>query len=345
MEFIKPSRLRVGDTVAIVSPSWGGPSIFPHIYDNGLQALRDLGLQIKEYPSARADNDFLARNPRARAEDINDAFADDEVKAIFASIGGDDSIRILPFLEPETIKKNPKILMGYSDTTTLLTYINQMGLVTFSGPSVMAGFSQADAFPESFVELVRAMLFSPQENYEYESYGVYCDGYLDWRNMENLGKAKALKSDGGWRFLQGSEVVTGELYGGCIEVMEMLNGTDFWADRGFWNGKVLFFETSEDKPPVQRIRRILRNYGMQGIFDSASAVLFGRARDYTDEEKAELDQMILEVVKGEFGNEKLPVVSNMDFGHTDPQFILPLGVKAEINCDGKTFRLLESPVQ
>lgn len=345
MEFIKPSRLRVDDTVAIVSPSWGGPSIFPHIYGKGLEALRDLGLQIKEYPSARADNDFLARNPRARAKDINDAFADVEVKAIFASIGGDDSVRILPFLNPEVIKNNPKILMGYSDTSTLLTYINQMGLVTFNGPSVMAGFSQAGAFPESFVEHVEALLFSPQENYEYESYGVYCDGYLDWRNLENVGKTKELKPDNGWRFLQGSGVATGELYGGCLEVLEILNGTEFWAGRDFWNGKILFFETSEDKPSVQRVRRILRNYGMQGIFDRASAILFGRARDYTDEEKIEFDQMILDVIKGEFGNERLPVVSNMDFGHTDPQFILPLGVKAEVDCERKTFRLLASPVQ
>lgn len=233
--------------------------------------------------------------------------------------------------------------MGYSDTTTLLTYINQMGLVTFNGPSVMAGFSQVGAFPESFVEHIEALLFSPQENYEYESCGVYCDGYLDWRNTENIGKTKELKSDSGWRFLQGSGVVTGELYGGCLEVLEILNGTEFWAGRDFWNGKVLFFETSEDKPSVQRVRRILRNYGMQGIFDRASAILFGRARDYTDEEKAEFDHMLLEVVKGEFGNERLPVVSNMDFGHTDPQFILPLGAKVEIDCLKKTFKLIEAP--
>ena len=345
MEFIKPARLKVGDTVAVVSPSWGGPSVFPHIYERGLEALRDLGLRIKEYPTARADNDFLAENPQARAKDINDAFADVEVKAIFASIGGSDSVRILPFLDKEMIRKTPKILMGYSDTTTLLTCINQLGMVTFNGPSVMAGFSQARALPESFIQHVKAFLFSPQDNYEYRSFGIFCDGYLDWSSLENVGKTKELKPDDGWRFLQGSGVVAGELYGGCIEVLEMLNGTDYWAGKDFWNGKVLFFETSEDKPSVQRVRRILRNYGMQGIFDKAAAVLFGRARDYTDEEKIEFDQMILEVIKGEFGNDRLPVMTNMDFGHTDPQFILPLGVKAEIDYERKTFRLLEPPVQ
>jgi muramoyltetrapeptide carboxypeptidase LdcA involved in peptidoglycan recycling len=342
---LKPARLAVGDTVAVLSPSWGGPSIFPHIYESGLEALRDLGLQVREYPSARADNDYLFRNPRARAKDINDAFANSEVKAIFASIGGDDSIRILPFLNPVIIKKNPKILMGYSDTTTLLTYINQMGLVTFNGPSVMAGFSQVRSLPESFGEHIQAMFFSPRENYEYASYDVYCDGYPDWRNPENIGKTNELKRDDGWNFLQGSGVESGELYGGSIEVLEILNGTDFWAKKDFWKGKILFLETSEDKPPVQRVRRMLRNYGMQGIFDQVLAVLFGRPRDYTDEAKAEFDRMVLEVIKGEFGNGNIPVVSNMDFGHTDPQFILPLGVRAEIDCDVRAFKLLESPVQ
>lgn len=342
---LKPARLAVGDTVAVVSPSWGGPSIFPHIYESGLEALKDLGLQVKEYPSARADNDYLFKNPRARAKDINDAFADKEVKAIFASIGGDDSIRILPFLDLVTIRKNPKILMGYSDTTTLLTYINQMGLVTFNGPSVMAGFSQVGTLPKSFREHIQAMFFSPRESYEYGSYDVYCDGYPDWRNLENVGKTNKLKQDNGWHFLQGSGIATGELYGGCIEVLEILNGTDFWAKGEYWNGKVLFLETSEDAPPVQRVRRMLRNYGMQGIFDQVSAVLFGRPRDYTDDAKAEFDRMVVEVIEGEFGNRNIPIVSNMDFGHTDPQFILLLGVRAEIDCEARTFKLLESPVQ
>lgn len=345
MKYTKPARLVSGDTVALVSPSWGGPSIFPHIYENGLKVLRDLGLQIKEYPTARAAADFLASHPEARAKDVNDAFADTKVKAIFATIGGDDSVRVLPFLNKDVIRNNPKILMGYSDTTTLLSFINQLGMVTFHGPSIMAGFSQAAALPEDFTHHIQQMLFFPQERFEYRSFGSYCDGYLDWSKEHNLGKTKELKHDTGWRFIQGSGAVTGELYGGCIEVLESLNGTNFWPEREFWNGKILFFETSEEKPSVQRVRRMLRNYGMQGIFDKVTAVLVGRARDYSDEEKEELDQMIIDVIKGEFGNGRIPVVTNMDFGHTDPQMILPLGVKAEIDCSNRTFKLIESPLK
>ena len=114
MDFVKPKKLFKGDTVAVLSPSWGGPSKFPRIFDNGLKVLKErFGLKIKEYPSTRMDEDKLHNDPMARAKDINDAFTDKDVKAIIASIGGDDSIRILKHINREIVKSNPKILLGY----------------------------------------------------------------------------------------------------------------------------------------------------------------------------------------------------------------------------------------
>ena len=160
MTFIRPPKLNSGDTIATLSPSWGGPSLFPHIYDHGIKMLQEtLSLVIKEYPTAKMDAHELYLHPEVRAADINAAFADPEIKAIIASIGGDDSVRILPYLERETIRNNPKILMGYSDITTLLTYCNQLGLITFNGPAIMAGFCQLAHWPASFVDHVRTILF------------------------------------------------------------------------------------------------------------------------------------------------------------------------------------------
>jgi len=344
MEYKKPARLKSGDLVGIVSPSWGGPDMFPHVYESGLNFLESLGLKIREYPTARAKNEYLKSNPRARATDINDAFADTEVKAIFATIGGSDSVRILPYLDKMTIQQNPKIIMGYSDTTTILTYINQLGIVTFNGPCIMAGFSQANSYPIAYSQHIKKMLFSPDPDYLYQELGVYCNGYPDWGNIENVGKTNLLNKADGWHFIQGTGTVAGKLFGGCIEVLEFMNGTDFWPDPDFWNGKILFFETSEEKPTVERVHRILRNYGMQGIFGKVSAILFGRARDYNDEEKRQLDEAIIDVVKNEFGHAALSIITNLNFGHTDPQIILPLGVSAEINCVDKTFQLIEAPL-
>ncbi|MBI2514855.1 LD-carboxypeptidase [Candidatus Wolfebacteria bacterium] len=341
MNYKKPERLKQGDTVAIVSPSWGGPSVFPHIYENGLKVLQEWGLRIKEFPTARMEAGFLRANRQIRAKDINDAFADPEVKAVFASIGGDDSVRILPFLNKKIIANNPKILMGYSDISTLHVFANLQGLITFYGPSIMAGFSQMDSLPESFKNHVREILFEPKESYEYRPYQKYCDGYPDWANKENLGKVNPLKSDDGWHWLQGSAKVQGELFGGCIEVLEMMKATDFWPSQDFWKGKIFFLETSEEKPSIHFVDHALRNYGMLGVFDRISGFIFSRARDYSDEKKKELEEKIVSIVAKEFGKPDLPVVANFDVGHTDPQLVLPLGVRAEIDCETKQVKLVE----
>jgi len=342
---IKPERLKKGDTVAVISPSWGGPSVFPNVYEDGLNFLEnELCLNVKEYPTARANDVFLKNNPIVRAEDINNAFADKEVKAIFVSIGGDDSVRILPYLDKNVIINNPKILMGYSDTTTLLTFINQLGLVSFHGPVIMSGFAQADRFPERFKDHVKEMLFDPAKEYFYRGYDQYSEGYEDWSKPQ-IEKLKQRKPSEGWKWLQGKDIVNGELFGGCIEVLEFMKGTVFWPKKDFWNNKILFFETSEDKPSPTQVKYMLRNYGMQGVYDRISGILFGRARDYSKEEKEQLEQNIIEIVSKEFNKQDLPIVTNMDFGHTDPQIILPLGINAEIDCIDQTIQLVESPLE
>lgn len=345
MDFTKPSKLERGDTVAVVSPSWGGPATFPHIFDNGLRILRkDFGLKIKEYPTARMKAEKLHENPKVRADDINNAFADKEVKAIFASIGGSDSIRILEHLEEKIIRQNPKIIMGYSDTATLLTYINQLGLITFNGPSIMAGISQLDNFP-ACKEHMKDMLFGNPKNYEYKPYEKWSNNYPEWGKVDNTGKVSKRVRNDGWHWIQGTGVFKGRLFGGCIEVVEMAKGTKFWPSEDFWNGKILFFETSEEKPLPEYVKHTFRNYGIQGIFDKIKGVLIGRARDYTDDEKKELEKGIISIISKEFDHPELPIITNMDFGHTDPQFILPLGILAEIDCKNKKFMLLESPLK
>ncbi len=341
MDYIKPKKLQKGDTVAIVSPSWGGPNIFPHIYENGLKILEKWEIRIKEYPTARMSVGFLRENPQIRAKDINDAFADPEVKAIFTSIGGDDSVRILPFLNKKIIYNNPKILVGLSDATTLHTYCNQLGLVTFYGPSIMAGFSQMDSLGQNFESHVKEMLFNSKSNHEYAPYDAYCDGYPDWNDKNNTGKIKELKKGSGWKWLQGSGTAQGVLFGGCMEVLEMMKATDFWPPREFWNGKILLLETSEEKPGMHEVDHVLRNYGMQGVYDKIKGLIFARARDYSDDEKIKLEEKLVSVVANEFGRPDLPIVANVDFGHTDPQLVFPLGVKAEIDCQDKKIRLIE----
>lgn len=337
----RPRRLAEGDVVAVVSPSWGGPHAFPHVFDRGLEVLRGWGLEVREYPSTRAPARRLRGDPALRADDLNRAFADPSVRAVIASIGGDDSIRLLSLLDAATIAASPKILLGFSDTTTLLAYVRRLGTVTFHGPSVMAGLSQLGALPAAYGRHVREMLFEPADSYRYPVFSLFSEGYPSWRDPSLVGQVNALRPDTGWHVLQGSGRVTGELFGGCLEVLDWIRGTRAWPSPGEWRGRLLFVEPSEEQPGPEQVARILRSFGAVGAFDGLAGLMVGRARDFDADETAAFEAAVLQTVSGEFGRSDLPIVANLPFGHTDPQWVLPLGVRAELDLGARTLSLVE----
>ncbi len=340
---IKPNKLQKGDTIALLSMSWGGPSVFPHTYEAGKTFLEnELELKTKEYWSTHASAEELAKYPEKRAQDIMSVFLDEEIKGIIATIGGDDFVLVLPYLDFESIKQHPKIVMGYSDTAGFLQALLQKNLVCFHGPCVMAGFAQGIHQPEFWKQHVAQMLFGEiEEGYVFPSFSQYSDGYKDWNNPENATEFAKMTTTDGWHWLNGKSSVNGMLVGGCIEVMEFLKGTKYWPHS--WKDKILILENSEDKPSINQVKWMLRNYGLQGVFQETSGLLIGRARDYTSEEKEELDQIIKHVCLDEFKAQDLTIVTNMDFGHTDPQFILPLGCRVELNPETRQMILKEYP--
>jgi muramoyltetrapeptide carboxypeptidase LdcA involved in peptidoglycan recycling len=134
-DFIIPERLKAGDRVAIVAPSSGAAAMFPGIYQQGLERMREVfGLEPVEFPTALKDGRFLAANPKARAEDINNAFADKSIKAVIATIGGNDQIKILDYLDKNTIDENPNMIMGLSDRPIICT--SEFGNYPYYGGSV-----------------------------------------------------------------------------------------------------------------------------------------------------------------------------------------------------------------
>lgn len=339
----KNYKLNKGDKVAVLAPSSGKAKKFSDVYKEGIKNIEEIfGLNVVEYPTTKMDDDQLYENPELRAKDINNAFADSSIRGIITTIGGDDSVRILPFLDKNIIKKNPKLFMGYSDVSVLLVFLNQLGLVSFHGPSVMAGFAQTKNLPKSFEHHINNLLFSDFKTLEYSPYRKYCDGYKDWELPETKDAINKLKESDGWHWINGKNEISGTLFGGCIEALEFLKSTIYWPSKDFWHKRILFFETSEEKPTIDQVKRMLRNYGTQGIFQKISALLFGRANFYTSTEKQGLEKIILDVAIGEFHANNLPIITNMDFGHTDPQLILPLGIKVRINCEAKTIKLINN---
>lgn len=344
---IKPAKLQPGDKVAAISLSWGGPGTFPHRYEAGKQQLQaEFGVEVVETPHALKEAGWLHKNPKARADDLMQAFADPTIKAIFSTIGGDDSIRLLPYVDLDVVRNNPKIFLGFSDATTTHLLCYKAGLVSFYGPSIMTEFAENCGILPYVAEHVRTTLFSS------EPIGVIdpCkDGWtvemLDWADPENQSHKRKLTPSTGWKFLQGKGIHQGRLIGGCLDVLEFLRGTDFWPDASAWENAILFLETSEDAPPPSALKYAMRSYASMGILKKLSGILFGRPGGNVPPEKFhEYDDVFRQVVVEEEGLSDLPIITHMDFGHTSPMFTLPYGVLAQINCDTQELSILENAV-
>src|SRR5688572_26656689 len=199
---LKPAKLNPGDKVAAITLSWGGAGLLPHRYEAGKRQFEaEFGVTVTETAHALRDPDWIARNPRARADDLMAAFADPTVKAVISMIGGDDSIRILPYLDLDVIRANPKIFMGYSDTTITHFACWKAGLSSFYGPSFMAGFAEnAGMFPY-MVESVRKTLFSAQPIGELQpNKDGWTVEHVAWETPENQNRKRALNLSTGWRW-------------------------------------------------------------------------------------------------------------------------------------------------
>lgn len=344
---IKPQKLRSGDTIATLSLSWGGPGAFLHRYEAGKAQLQaEFGLNVVEMAHTLKSPDWLHRNPQARAEDLMVAFADPSIKGIFATIGGDDSIRILPWLDLDIICANPKIVLGYSDSTVIHLACYKAGLGSFYGPSIMAGFAENGGMFPYMVESVRRTLFvADPPGTIAPNFGGWTVEMLDWADPSNQTRRRQLTPSTGWRFLQGSGVRRGHLLGGCFEVLDWLRGTDFWPASDVWQDAILFLETSEEAPSPETVKRGLRSYAAMGILPKLAGILFGRpGGQIPPTQHIEYDRALLEVIVEEEGLTELPIIAGMDFGHTDPMMVLPYGVQALIDCDAGTFSIVETAV-
>lgn len=343
----KPLALKAGDTVAAITLSWGGAGKIPQRYEAGKEQL-EKAFKLKAVPTENAlrSAEWIYQNPKARADDLMAAFRDSNIKAIISTIGGDESVRLLPYLDLEVIAQNPKIFLGYSDTTVMHFVCYKAGLTSFYGPSIMSGFAENGGLFPYMEESVRKTLFetTPVGVIEPNRAGWTVE-HLNWADPENQKIKRTLRAPTGPKLLQGSGKVQGHLLGGCLEVMEMLKGTAFWPTLEQWMGAILFIETSEEAPDVENVKRWIRNYGSQGILEVINGIILGRPGGNLSEDKMfQYDDALKTVIVDELGLKDLPIMTQMDFGHTDPMFVIPYGVQAEMDCTNNRFSIIESGV-
>lgn len=341
-ELAYPSKPAAGDRVAVLSPSAGLPEVFPAVFDLGLRRLReDLGLVPVEYPTTRR----MGTTPRERAEDLHAAFADPDIKAVLTSIGGEDQIKVLPHLDPELIRANPKPFFGYSDNTNLLNYLWNLGVVSYHGAAVMVQLGRGGRMHPATEASLRAALFT-HGAYELPAPTDFTDAERSWAEPTWLGSEPEMTPSEPWEWLGGSHAVTGRSWGGNLEIIDFnLRASRWLQPPAAYAGAVLLLETSEELPSPDLVYRILMGMGERGMLEQFAAVLVARPKAWSfeqptgpDERAVYVDAQRAAVLRAlaEY-NPSAPVVLGIDFGHCDPQLVLPIG--GEITLDPSTRRI------
>ncbi len=331
-----PEKPRRGDRVAVLSPGAALPAVFPEPFDLGIRRLEQRWeVRAVEFPTTRK----LGASPQERAADVHAAFADPDIKAILTSIGGSDQIKVLRHLDPDLIGANPKPFFGLSDNSNLHNYLFNLGLVSYYGGTVMTMLGRDGApNPHSAESFDKAFLGSGW--YDLRPADSFTDMSRDWTDPANLETEPEMLPGTGWQWHGSDRVAEGRLWGGCLEIVDFnLRTGRYLLDDAAYDGCVLYLETSEELPTAQYVGEVLMCLGERGLLQRFSGLLMGRARAWqfgtpNDEEfRAAYVGAQREAVLGALAeyHPDIPVVLDVDLGHTDPQLVVPNGGDCRID--------------
>ncbi|MEU7005097.1 S66 peptidase family protein [Nonomuraea sp. NPDC046570] len=331
-----PPKLTAGDRVAVVSPSFAAPGMFPAVHELAMRRLRDeFGLEPVEYPTTRR----LNATPQDRAADLTDAFADPDIRAVLATIGGDDQLTVLPFLDPAVITADPKPFVGYSDNINLLNWLWNLGVAAYHGGSTMMHLGRGGGLHPVSAGSLRAALLTGGD-VELHPVDEFSEEELDWNDPASLGRTAPVQPSPGWSWHRPDRVVTAPTWGGNLEILHWNLAAGRWIRPAEdYAGCILLLETSEEMPPAEEVFRMLRNAGERGLLTQFPAILVGTAKasnlqrrttpDERDSYRAEQRAAILRAL--DHYNPEAMAVFGIDFGHTDPQWVLPYGGQMTVN--------------
>ena len=335
-QFKNLNKLQKGDKVAVLSPSFAAPGKWPHVYELGVERLKDIfGLVPVEFPTTGK----IGASGDERAKDLIKAFETPEIKGVISTLGGDDQITYIKNLPSEPFIKNPKPFFGYSDNTHFENFLWLNGVPSYYGGCLFNQFAEQVKINDYTLKYLNTALFEKGEK-EIEASNEYSDIGLDWSEPENLTKQREYEENSGWIW-DGNQSAEGITWGGCVESLDEIlrHGIEIPSLEDFKN-IVLMTETSEEIPSANYVQRVYRAFGERGILERIGAILVGRPKAWefnnqkTKEQrtqyKNEQVKTIVEVVR--IYNKTMPIIQNLDFGHTEPQIPFPYG--SQIKIDG-----------
>lgn len=331
--FIKPRRLREGDTIGVVAPSNSASLIRPEIWEIGIRKLEGMGFELRLGKNIRELHGHTGGTVHQRLEDLMEMFEDPEVDGIMTVFGGFNSHQLLHYMDYDLIRDNPKVFIGFSDITALSNAILvKSRLVNFSGPAFIT-FCQPDLpayteryFDEILIEGKRSTI-TPSLEWAEDAW---------WRHPINFGRREWKKNPGWGVFRSGR--AEGVAIGGNLGTLMLLAGTEYWPEM---EGALLFLDEDDAESP-QTIDRYLTHLRHLGVYDTISGMVIGRCSSEIGFGEGDTLEMILEEATRGYD---FPIVTGVDFAHTDPLITIPLGVKCLLDADNQRIELMESAVE
>lgn len=307
---IKPPKLKIGDTIGIPSPA---SPVNSKKLKRGVLKLNKLGYKVVLDKNVLAKRGFLAGEDKIRADALNKMFGNKKIDAILCSRGGYGTLRILDLLDYNKIKKNPKILVGFSDITALHLAINKKcNLVTFHGPMVAGDFSKLSTYNKTYF-------------------------FKAVSQTNPIGKIQNSKRIGNWKVIAAGKA-SGKILGGNLTLICRLMGTDYEPD---FKDKILFLEDINSEP--YQIDSLLAQLQLAGVLDKVKGVVIGEFFNFGPRKKE--DSSSRQIFEDYFKDRPYPVIYPVSCGHGKDKITIPLGAKVTIDTSKKLFSIDGAGVQ
>ncbi|EOO02442.1 putative peptidase u61 ld-carboxypeptidase a protein [Phaeoacremonium minimum UCRPA7] len=361
-----PKALRPGGTIGFISPSARLNEIFAVPTARAKAALENRGFKVKIFWTHEdPENTTVQQHITHRKQEILDAFADKEVDAIIATIGGLTCSELVPhFINDETaletLRSNPKIFVGYSDITTLHWLLHKYtGLRTFYGPTALPELGE---FPKpmdfTIDNLIRTIVHDPATGAAPQAIGPvprsmeWAPYVADFFLSPNPASEKPSEyvPTPGWEWLHGGKVTDARIFGGCISLVQRLQGIRPIVPD--WKGRVLFLEASLGDDNVsgislERTRQQFADIVAQGVVDDIKGLVFGRFAGYrTEEQRQVISKLIREVfIENDAVTNDFPILINVDIGHTSPILTIPMDALVSLDSEKDEFVILEAGIR
>lgn len=329
MEYV--NKLKLGDSIGIFSPSSPITHSCPNRFKRAKEYLQEKGFNIIEGSLTGKSDFYRSGSIKERADELNKLIRNPEVKCIMSTIGGMNSNSILPYIDYEAFKRNPKIVIGYSDITAILLAIyTQTGISTYYGPALVASFGELPPFVDSTYKYFKEVVISDIKTpYLFETPEYWTDEHINWEAQDRIKE----KRKNNWITVY-EGIANGRVIGGNLNTMQGIWGSKYMPE--IKEGDILFIEDSlKDIATIERSFSFLK---INGALDKISGIILGKHELFDDLKTGRKPyEVLLEVL----GDKKLPFIADFDCCHTHPMITLPIGCEIELNATEKKVSIVK----